>query len=701
MKSAWSEDDATATVDELRARYPGRCDRQVALRIYTSRLIGREPGLVLHGGGNTSVKTTLVDDLGDLCEVLCVKGSGWDLAKIDLPGLPALRLRSLQALRQLDSLDDAAMVNAARTRLLDATAPNPSVEVLLHAFLPHTFIDHSHADAILSLVSQTDALSIIDEVFGDRLAVVPYVMPGFALAKLAAEIAEANPGCEGLLLLQHGLFTFGADARESYERHIHAITAAEAHIAHARARARARIAIPPAVQGPTDSPPKRVDAELCWTRIAPTIRGALAGDDRSYILHLRRSPAISAFVSRPPEQLLELISRGPVTPDHVIRTKQRPLLIDLNLNLNLNQKTETMRPLIEAAIAGYRSTYRAYFAHQTSSRRLDRLALDADPRVLLIPGLGLVGIGTDERAARIAADIYEHTVTVISDAQVVGRHQALPERDIFDMEYWPLEQAKLGRKKKLPLRGKVVMISGAAGGIGLACAHRFAEAGAALFLIDRNRQGLEAAGRALRNAAIWTADIGDREAVEAATRACVARFGGIDGILANAGFAAQAPIASCPQELLEDSLRVNLLGHQWLAAAATRVMLAQGVGGFLLFNASKAAFNPGKGFGPYAIAKAALIALMKQYAVEHGGDQIRSNAVNADRIRTGLLPPEVVQERAAARGLAVDDYFKSNLLGREVLAQEVAEAFLHLALATSTSGAVLTVDGGNIAASPR
>ncbi len=693
MKSAWSKDEATATVDELTARFPGRCNRQVALRVYTSRLIGREPGLVLHGGGNTSVKTALMDDLGDPCEVLCVKGSGWDLAKIDVPGLPALRLRSLQALRRLSSLNDAAMVNAARIRLLDSAAPNPSVEVLLHAFLRHTFIDHSHADAILSLVSQTDALSIIDEVFGDRLAVVPYVMPGFALAKLAAEIAEANPNCEGLLLLQHGLFTFGADARESYERHIDAVTAAEAHIA----RVRSATSQPPAV--PADPEPEQDDALRSWAHIAATIRGALTDKNRSYILHLRRSPAISAFLSRPLTELQELCNRGPVTPDHVIRTKQRPLVLDLNLNL----ETEPLRAQIDTAIADYRAAYRAYFTHQTSSRSLDRIALDADPRVLLIPGLGLVGIGLDERAARIAADIYEHTITVISDAEVIGHHQALPERDIFDMEYWPLEQAKLGGKKTLPLAGKVVIISGAAGGIGLACARRFVDAGAALWLIDRDGPGLEAAAKHLNHPAISTAtvDITDRQAVEATARACVAHFGGIDGILANAGYAAQAPISSCPEELLVDSLGVNLLGHQWLAAAATRVMLSQGVGGFLLFNASKAAFNPGKGFGPYAIAKAALIALMKQYAVEHGADQIRSNAVNADRIRTGLLPPEVVRERAAARGLAVDDYFKSNLLQREVLAEEVAEAFLHLALATSTSGAVLTVDGGNIAASPR
>ncbi|MCA9663148.1 MAG: SDR family oxidoreductase, partial [Myxococcales bacterium] len=310
------------------------------------------------------------------------------------------------------------------------------------------------------------------------------------------------------------------------------------------------------------------------------------------------------------------------------------------------------------------------------------------------------GVGVDDRAARVAADLYEHTIAVITDAEAVGRYQALPEDDIFDMEYWPLEQAKLGRRAAPALGGRVVLITGAASGIGRACARRFAEAGAALFLVDRDGERLAAVADGLR-AAYAVVDVGDRAAVEGAVDACVRRYGGLDGLVANAGFAPQAPIADCPHELLEESLQVNLLGQQWLAAAATAVMRAQGRGGFLLFNASKAAFNPGRDFGPYAIAKAGVIALMKQYALEYGGDGIRSNAINADRIRTGLFPKEVVAARAQARGLDPDDYFRTNLLQREVTADDVALAFLYLALAPSTTAAVLTVDGGNIAASPR
>ncbi|MEZ4379899.1 MAG: bifunctional aldolase/short-chain dehydrogenase [Nannocystaceae bacterium] len=697
MRSAWSDDAASELLAELTERYPARCNRDVALRVYTSRLIGREPGLVLHGGGNTSVKTTLLDDLGEPCEVLCVKGSGWDLGAIDVPGLPAVRLRSLQALRRLDALDDAAMVNAARTRLLDASAPNPSVEALLHAFLPHRFIDHSHADAILSLVDQPGAKELAGEVFGGRLAVVPYVMPGFALAKLAAEVAEAHPECEGLLLLQHGLFTFGASARESYERHIAAVTAAERHIA-GRRRA---VDLGRAAATAADE----AVSEARWSAWAPHIRGVLglpdagegaASGGRRYVLHRRTSPAIRAFVDQPAARLLDLCARGPATPDHVIRTKQRPLVLDFAADLG----GASLRRAFTAAIAAYRRSYAGYFRRQTEGRALARVALDPDPRVLLIPGVGLIGVGVDDRAARVAADLYEHTIAVITDAEAVGRYQALPEADIFDMEYWPLEQAKLGRKVERALGGRVVLISGAASGIGRACARRFAAAGAALFLVDRDAAPLAEVAAEL-GAAHAVVDVGDREAVARAVGACVRRYGGLDGLVANAGYAPQAAIAACPREVLEESLRVNLLGQQWLAAAATAVMRAQGRGGFLLFNASKAAFNPGRDFGPYAVAKAGVIALMKQYALEHGEEGIRSNAINADRVRTGLFPEDVVAARAQARGLAPDAYFRANLLRREVTADDVAEAFLYLACAPSTTAAVLTVDGGNIAASPR
>ena len=672
MRSRWSDSDAQAYLERYAAA--PACNEDIALRVYTSRLIGREPALVLHGGGNTSVKTRLVDDTGELVDVLCVKGSGWELGDIEPAGLPAVRLATLQALRRLPSLSDEAMVNAQRTRLLDAGAPTPSVETLLHAFLPAKFIDHSHADAILALVDQPDGGRLAREIFGDRLAQVPYVMPGFALAKLAAEVAEANPQAEGLLLLKHGLFTWGSTARESYERHIAAVRHAEQHLAARRTSVAA--------------PAQRASA-VDFVDLAPRLRGALAGEreaPRRYFLHLRTSPAILRAVDDP--AVRDWSQRGPITPDHVIRTKQFPLVLDPQQDPG-------------AQVERFRAAYRDYVARQAAARPGRRITpLDPDPRVVLIPGLGLVGVGGSPKAAAIAADLYEHTLAVIADAEAVGRYEALPESDIFDMEYWSLEQAKLGAHRPRPLEGRIVYVTGAARGIGAATARAFAGHGAALYLVDRS--GDELAPLARQLGAAWEAlDVRDEQAVARSLDACVARFGGLDGAVSNAGVAPQANIADCPPELLRDSFAVNLFAHQWVASHAHRILRRQGLGGFLLFNASKAAFNPGPEFGPYAVPKAALVALMKQYALEGAGDGVRANAVNADRVRTGLLAADEVEQRARARGLAVDAYFRSNLLGREVLADDVAAAFVHLALAPSTTGCVLTVDGGNIAAAPR
>ncbi|HLT36997.1 MAG TPA: SDR family oxidoreductase, partial [Enhygromyxa sp.] len=385
------------------------------------------------------------------------------------------------------------------------------------------------------------------------------------------------------------------------------------------------------------------------------------------------------------------------TPDHVIRTKQKPLILDLH-----GVARQDIAARIDAALADYRRDYQAYFARQAAARPDRKLtALDPDPRVILVPGAGLmIGVGGSPGAARIAADLYEHTIDVIEAAESIGRYQALPESDLFDMEYWSLEQAKLGKQRPRPLEGRCIYISGAAHGIGAATARVFAQAGAALYLVDRDAEPLAAIAREL-GAAHEVLDLTEETAVRGSVQQCAALYGGLDGVVSNAGFAPQSAIARCSTELLAASFAVNFYAHHWLASEAFALFERQALGGFLLFNASKAAFNPGPEFGPYALPKAALVALTKQYALEGGALGIRANAVNADRVRTNLMSAEDVERRAAARGLEVDAYFRSNLLQREVTARDVAEAFLHLALAESTTGCVLTVDGGNIAASPR
>jgi rhamnose utilization protein RhaD (predicted bifunctional aldolase and dehydrogenase)/NAD(P)-dependent dehydrogenase (short-subunit alcohol dehydrogenase family) len=658
VQSRWSDQDAQATIE--RYRDDPLVNEDLALRVYTSRLIGQDPALVLHGGGNTSVKTAFIDDVGNEVEVLCVKGSGWDLGSIEPAGLPAVRLQSLAALRDRDVLSDEDMVNAQRTRLIDSGSPNPSVETLLHGFLPHKFIDHSHADAILALVDQPDAEAICKQVYGERLAVVPYVMAGFMLAKLAAEIYEANPHVEGLLLLKHGLFTFGETAKESYDRHIQAVDAAERFASAKR----------------DDSQVSRGNPEpLVHERVAPVLRGKLGGGERRYLLTLRRSPKIDSFLARP--DIASVTQRGTATPDHVIRTAH-----------------------IDERLASYRQGYIAYVEQEASQKGRRVAPLDPDPRIILVPGLGLIAAGATEKAASIAADIYEHTIGIIEAAEAIGRYEVLSTADLFDMEYWSLEQAKLGRANPKPLRGQVVYITGAARGIGAACAKAFAEAGASIYLTDVDEARLRTVAES--NGAVWeVVDVSSEERVRASLDRCVRAFGGVDGVVSNAGFAPQGAIDVVSTEELKRSFEVNFFSHQYLASAAARVMRAQGIGGFLLFNASKAAFNPGKGLGAYAIPKAAVVALMKQYAVECGAIGVRSNAVNADRIRTGLLSEEDVERRARARGLDADAYYRSNLLNREVTSEDVAKAFVSLALAHSTTGCVVTVDGGNIAASPR
>ncbi|MDH5673246.1 MAG: bifunctional aldolase/short-chain dehydrogenase [Myxococcales bacterium] len=675
MDSKWSDEEAAAFVE----RYADRCNADLALRVYSSRLIGSDPTLVLHGGGNTSVKTTANDDLGREISVLCVKGSGWNLGDIEPEGLPAVRLETLRALRGLDKLSDEDMVNAQRTRMLDASAPNPSVETLLHAFLPHKFIDHSHADAILSLVDQLDAEQICRQQYGKRLGIVPYVMPGFALSKLAAEVYDKDPEVEGLLLLRHGLFTFGNSARESYERHVRAVSEAEEYCARRRYWSTRKSQLP--LPAPA------------YERLAPTLRGLLGEGERRYVLELRSSPNVVDFVND--SQLEELSQIGCATPDHVIRTKRFPLLLRVG-----DQQGAALREHIASQLIDYRKNYNEYVSRQMQEKGLVVQPLDPDPRIILVPRLGMIAAGPTPKAAAIAADIYEHTIEVIRNAEAIDRYQALPEGDIFDMEYWSLEQAKLGKQKPLPLVGQVVYISGAARGIGRATAQAFAAQGAVLYLVDREAGPLRALASELR-CRCEVIDLTDEQAVRQSVRHAVQCHGGLDGVVSNAGIAPQGAIDEVSTAELEHSFAINLYAHHWLASEAASVMKAQASGGFLLFNASKAAFNPGAGFGPYALPKAALIALMKQYALELGSWGIRSNAVNADRVRTELLDSEEVRARAQARGLDVDSYYRSNLLQREVSSRDVAGAFVQLALAPSTSSAVLTVDGGNIAASPR
>ena len=662
-------------------------NEDVALRVYTSRLIGVEPELVIHGGGNTSVKTTMANFLGEPCEVLCVKGSGWNLDTIEPEGLPAVQLAPMNSVRSFEALSDEDMVAFQRANLLNPASPNPSVETLLHAFLPHKFVDHSHSTAILAVSDQTEGEKLCREIFGDRLAYLHYVAPGFDLAKATADLYEQNPDVEGVLLHKHGLFTFGETAKQSYDRMIEIVSIAEAHIDEA----------PPFA--PTKTP--AAGAIATAADIAPIIRGACAtalGDGRHQhvVSTFRTSDAIRAFVDG--DEVASYGTRGVVTPDHVIRTKRFPLVTQMPLRDDL----EGFAAHVTMASDQFRADYEAYFHRNNERCNGEKRMLDPSPRVVLVPGVGLFGIGTSKKAANIAADLAEITIDTVSQAERIGTFEALPEADLFDMEYWSLEQAKLGKSAPLPLAGQVAVITGGAGAIGAATAKLFAETGAAVAVLDIDGDAAGAVAKAIGGDAIALAcDVTDRNAINSAFAQVSERFGGLDILVSNAGAAWQGEIGRLPDDVLRQSFELNFFAHQNLAQAAIAVMQRQKTGGALLFNASKQAINPGANFGAYGLPKAATLFLSRQYALEYGKDGIRSNAVNADRIRSGLLTDDMIKERAAARGLSEADYLAGNLLGQEVRAEDVAQAFLHHALSPRTTGDVTTVDGGNIAATLR
>jgi len=686
MESRFVEAEAAALVAHYAAR---GVPRDLALRVYTTRLLGQDPKLVLHGGGNTSVKLRLADLMGDEVDVLCVKGSGWDMGQIEPPGLPAVRLEPLRRLRARKALSDEEMVAVQRANLIDPMAPNPSVETLLHAFVPHLFVDHTHATAVLSLIDQPDGEARSADLYNGRMGIVPYIMPGFALAKKAAEIFEATPRAEGLILHKHGIFTFGASAREAYECMIEMVTLAEEYLRRGRRSVFA-----------TAQLPQRVSP---IARVAPVVRGAcsqpdanIAGAYRRLVLDFRSNATILNYVGG--AEVMRYSQAGVVTPDHTIRTKNWPLVVPAPQDGQENDFRQSVR----TAVAEFATRYRAYFERNNARCNGAKRMLDPLPRVVLVPGLGLFGLGRSKKDAGVAADLAEAAIEAITNAEAVGRFESISEADMFDVEYWSLEQAKLGKDPEKPLAGQIVAITGAGGAIGSATAKAFAAAGAEVALLDIDEPAARAHADRLGGRALAVAcDVTDPASVTAAFAKVAETFGGVDIVVSNAGAAWQGRIGEVDEAVLRQSFELNFYGHQRVAQAAVKIMLAQGTGGCLLFNVSKQAVNPGPNFGPYGLPKAATLFLVRQYALDYGADGIRANAVNADRIRSGLLTDAMIAARSKSRGVSEQEYMSGNLLGREVTADDVAQAFLAQALALKTTADVTTVDGGNIAAAMR
>ncbi len=695
MKNRYNQSQAQEYID----RYPD-FPEEMGLRVYTSRLIGQEEDLVLHGGGNTSAKASMLNLLGEEQEVIFVKGSGWDLGDIEPAGLPGLDLNQLRKLRVLDSLTDETMVNQFRTNLLDASSPNPSIETLVHAFLPHTFIDHTHADAIVTLTNQPDADLLLHQALGDRIGILPFIMPGFPLAQAVIDLYEQQPDMECLILRNHGIFTFSNEAKEAYDLMIEYVSRAETFIAKKLAATTPDI--------PPCTPP---DLSL----IMPILRGALSfRDDTGYLrtfhLHLRTGDAISQAVNHPDGE--ELLVSGVLTPDHVIRTKNYPLY----LNLDGLQHQDDMLAYIHSAINRYQQDYIHYFDTQVAHKKVQRTRLDPMPRVILIKGVGFITVGKTMKDATICADIGEHTLAAKMAARAVGQYKELDPALIFDMEYWSLEQAKLGRSVPAPLEGKIALVTGGGGAIAVGIGRKLLEAGARVFLSDIDAKRLQSVHHKL--AADFGAmvqpiimDVASEASVQAGYAAIIRQAGGIDIVVPNAGIAHVANLEDLDHAMFKKVLDVNLSGVFTIIKCAIPIFKRQGFGGQIIINSSKNVFAPGASFGAYSASKAGAHQLGKIAAIELAEIGVQVNMINADaifddgNISSGLWDV-VGPDRMKSRNLdpqGLKEYYRQrNLLKTTVLADHVGNGVVFFATGqTPTTGATLPIDGGIIAAFPR
>lgn len=696
MKNRYDEKEARS----FALAYP-LCQPELALRVYTSRLLGAEEDLVLHGGGNTSVKITITNLLGEEQEILYVKGSGWDLGSIEPAGFPGLDLAWLRKLRQLKELSDTEMVNQFRTHLLDAASPNPSIETLVHAFLPHRFIDHTHADAIVTLTNRIDADHHLRKALGDKIAILPFIMPGFPLALAMAELYENNPGIECIILKNHGIFTFGDEAKIAYDLMIDYVSRAESYLAERGAGAR---------------PAPLVTAGQVQTSVTlPILRGALSfietsGRRRTMQLKVRQSEEILAALARPDAK--ELFLSGVLTPDHVIRTKNHPMWLEVT-----GMDEDSVISAVQNSLARYQEEYDQYFATRMAADKINRIKLDSMPRIVLIPGLGLVAAGFTAKDAGIAADIAEHTIAAKLRGAPLGPYRELEPESIFAMEYWELEQAKLGKAKPRPLEGRTALVTGGGGAIAMGIGRQLLKAGARVFMTDINQERLETVCRNLAGSfgagmvSPLLMDVTSEESVRLGLEELITQSGGLDILVPNAGIAHVATIADLSESAFRQVMEVNCLGVFQVIKGAIPIFRRQSTGGSIVINSSKNVFAPGAAFGAYSASKAGAHQLGKIAALELAEYGIRVNMINADAIfddagvSSGLwdvVGPERMRSRNLDPEGLKDYYRRRNLLKTTVTADHVGNAVVFFASEqTPTTGATLPVDGGIMAAFPR
>jgi rhamnulose-1-phosphate aldolase/alcohol dehydrogenase len=665
---------------------------------------------VLHGGGNTSLKTSRTTLLGDVVDVLFVKSSGKPLDAVEPEDMLGLDLGHLRRLRGLRSLSDKDLATELHTHRVEAHGSSPSVETLLHAFIPQRFVDHSHADAVLTLTNQPNGADLVREALGERVVVLDYTRPGFPLAKTLADAVEKRHDAQGAVLLKHGLCSFADDARTSYELHVELVDLCEQFLARKmRGRTLFTVRTGLAADG---SEPARVAAA------APVLRGLLAeqtGDEdhphRRWVMEWRGAASVLDFCAS--EEARHLVRQGPLTPDHVIWTKPLPLYVE---NPHWGEPERLTKQLANA-VADFRRAYEEYTETCTRGGTVDSERIDTAPRVVLLPGAGALCFGKSKREARVAADITEHTLAAKALAHAVGRYEALPAANLFEVETWSLERAKLAGAAARPLESQVVFVTGGAGAIGVGVADVCAAAGAHVVLadLDAQRANEAAAHLAARHgsgsAIGLEVDVTDEGSVRRGFDAACVAYGGIDVVVPNAGIALVSPIETLTSQDARRVAEVNYIGVLNTIRESARIFRAQGTGGHVVVNASKNVFAPGKDFGAYSASKAAAHQIGKIAAIELAPLDVRVNQINADAIfdegtlRSGLWE-SVGPDRAQRRGLEVDAlpefYRQRNLLRARVRARHVGNAVVFFASnATPTTGATLPVDGGLPEAFPR
>ncbi len=660
-----------------------QCKTALELRAYTSRLLGARDDLVLAGGGNTSVKLETTDVFGDVVRILWVKGSGHALKTITPAGFAPVRMDHLLRLSMLERLSDTEMMRQYRLALLDPDAPFPSVEAILHAILPAQWVDHTHADALETIMNTPSGDDRVRELYGKAVVYVPYVKPGFdlALACKRCYMDQASETTVGMVLQHHGLFTWGDTARESYERMIDLVTRAEAYL---EARGAWSLNTPalesssnPMASASSSKPMASASSSKPMVLDIAQLRHAISGVAGRPMIVSKLEDALCTLFSRR-DNLAELAARGPATVDHVSWTKHRPL--------------------IGRDVHAYAEAYRAYFNRHAAETQAALTMLDPAPRVVIDPQLGVLTAGRTVQDARMTGTIYAQTVAMIERAERLESWHVLPEDKFFEIEYWELQQAKFSRgSTPLEFAGEVALVTGAASGIGRACVESFLARGAAVVGLDL-QPGVETNFVSPDYLGI-TCDITDEHAIRNALEQTVRRFGGLDMAVLNAGiFPSSTPVASLDLTAWQKVMRVNLDANLSLMRETHALLKLAPKGGRVVVIASKNVPAPGPGAAAYSASKAALTQLARVAALEWGADNIRINILHPNAVfDTGIWTPEVLERRAASYKLSVNEYKRNNVLKTEVSSHNVATlaAVMCGAAFEKTTGAQVPVDGGN------